>query len=118
MFGFGPNDGQIMDPISPWGREGAPVHLNGYQPTWVYRAPPAINTAAQMVYDTFGAVPFDVSGPGDVPLLQRCMFQRPGVAMAAFVTNGLPSTAGGVYAAPLTFQPIAVNPSSTMYPSG
>jgi len=116
MFGFADNSGQILDPVSPWAREGMPVHVKGYQPTWIYKAPPNINTAQQMVYDTFCAVPFDVNGPGDVPLMQRCMFQRPGVASAAFVQNGMPTIAGGIQAAPLTYQPIAINPSTTMYP--
>ncbi len=96
-------------------RAGVGVQL-GYQPSWVWRQPPLTDTPPNFVYATFAAVPFDLSGPGDVPKNQRVIQQRATVAGSAFVQNGIPTTAGQLQAAPLTWSPMTANPAQSMFP--
>jgi hypothetical protein len=112
---------QIRQPIS--NLDGELLHTQpglGYYPQWGWRAFPGIGDAPQMVFETGAAIPDSICGPGDVPGSSMLPYKgdraRPTMVGSAFTQNGMPTTAGGIFYAPLTYQPIVNNPITQMFP--
>ncbi len=109
--GFRTTDG---GPVPAAFRAGLELHP-GYQPTYVYREPPLSYAATNMVFSTFGPMPFDVSGPGTIPLGIREISSKPTWIGAAYIKNGIPTSTGTVVMTPPTFMPHFDQPISHMY---
>lgn len=105
-------------PVNGPGPEGeyATFAQIGYMPTWCLRLPPGIGDATQMVWSTWAAPVFDMAGVGDTPMANRQILPPPTWTGQKYLKSGMPTTSGGFWQSPLTFQPPINDPNQFQLP--